>query len=39
VKRLHGESNADATAADEEMRKFGRYRFVAQKASEDRVRH
>ncbi|QEL20130.1 hypothetical protein [Limnoglobus roseus] len=37
VKRLNGESNADAKAADTALSKLGRYRFAAQTAAERRA--
>lgn len=36
VKRLHGDSNADAKAADGTLNKMGRYRMAAQGAAEKR---
>lgn len=38
VKRIHGESNEDAKAAEAEMAKLGRYRSAAQTASEKRLK-
>lgn len=37
VKRLHGESNDDAKAADAALKKLGRYRTAAQKEAEKRM--
>jgi hypothetical protein len=37
VKRLHGESNDDAKAADATLKKLGRYRTAAQKEAEKRM--
>jgi hypothetical protein len=38
VKRLHGDSNAEAKAADATMDKLGRYRSAAQAAAETRLK-
>jgi hypothetical protein len=38
VKRLHGDSNAEAKAADATMNKLGRYRSAAQAAAEKRMK-
>jgi hypothetical protein len=39
VRQLRGASNPEARAADETLNKLGRYRWAAQKAAEDRLKH
>jgi hypothetical protein len=38
TRRVKGDSNADAKAADAELNKMGRYRWAAQRAAEERLK-